>query len=89
MVSKEEAFSPYAKYDKPGTVNQFHNVALNIALEERLGRPFTGSRPIQVREGKPGTDPATWPEGWRWSPGRIAAAHPELIPEEVIFDSAW
>ena len=81
LITKEEAFDPHFLFEKPGTPNQFHNVALNIALETVLELPFRGPEPIQVREGKPGTDPSTWPLGWRWSPGRIPAAHPEEIPE--------
>ena len=79
-VSRSVAFDPHALYDKPGRPNQFHNVALNIALEYFLGLPFKGRQPLQVREGKPGTDPSTWPQGWRWSPGRIAAVRQDLIP---------
>lgn len=87
QVIKPQAFDPYFLYNKPGRPNQFHHVSLNIALEHRFGNLFRGLQPIQVREGKPGTDPSTWPAGWRWSPGRIPAAHPELIPEVV--QSAW
>jgi hypothetical protein len=80
LISKEDAFNPYCLYNKPGRPNQFHNVALNIALEIELGLCFKGLEPIQVREGKPNTDVASWPLGWRWSPGQIPAIHPELIP---------
>lgn len=84
MISKDEAFDPHALYDKPGKPNQFHNVALNLALEYYLGLPFRGNIPIQVREGKPDTDPITWPQGWRWSPGRIDAVRQDLIPKNDI-----
>jgi hypothetical protein len=87
QITKPQAFDPYFLYNKPGRPNQFHNVSLNIALEYKLGKIFCGLQPIQVREGKPGTDPSTWPAGWRWSPGRIPATHPELIPDVV--QSAW
>lgn len=87
LISKEEAFDPFALYQKPGRPNQFHNVALNYALEYIHGLEFTGPEPIQVREGKPNTDPETWPAGWRWSPGRIPSISPELIPEPSI--SSW
>ncbi len=86
LVSKEESFNPYALYFLPGRPNQFHHVALNHALEFRLLLEFKGDKPLQVREGKPGTDPNTWPAGWRWSPGRIPAAHPELIPQSALSD---
>lgn len=83
LISKEAAFDPHFLFEKPGHPNQFHNVALNIALEIRENLPFKGEQPIQVREGKPGTDPVSWPLGWRWSPGRIPASRPDLIPEPV------
>lgn len=83
MITKEEAFDPYALYDRPGRPNQFHHVALNFALEYVHGLEFKGTLPIKVREGKSGTDPATWPAGWLWSPGRIPASHPELIPPRI------
>lgn len=83
QIDRDAAFDPYALYDKPGHPNQFHNVALNIALEYFLGLPFKGTRPIQVREGKPGTPNHLQPEGYLWSPGRIATVRPELIPEGI------
>ena len=82
-INREEAFDPHALYNKPGHPNQFHNVALNIALECFLGLPFKGERPIQVREGKPGTETDHQPEGYLWSPGRIPAVRPELIPRDI------
>jgi len=88
VVTKTQAFDPYFLYNKPGRPNQFHHVSLNLALEQRLDRLFLGLQPIQVREGKPGTDASSWPAGWRWSPGRIPATHPELIPD-VIQPSWW
>jgi len=84
LISRAEAFDPYALYNKPGRPNQFHHVALNMALEKVLRLPFAGLKPIQVREGKPGSDQNLWPEGWRWSPGRIPAANAELIPEDNL-----
>lgn len=83
-ITREEAFDPFALYDKPGRPNQFHNVALNIAIESFVGQPFSGSVPLQVREGKPGTDPSEWPAGWRWSPSRIMAVRQDLIPQNEI-----
>jgi hypothetical protein len=87
LISKEEAFDPHFLFEKQGHPNQFHNVALNIALEIGLNMPFKGTQPIQVRESKPGTDISTWPAGWLWSPGRIPAIHPEQIPR--IDQSSW
>ena len=83
FISREQAFDPYALYNKPGIVNQFHNVALNIALEWYIGIPFLGNRPIQVREGRKDTPKSEWPEGWYWSPGRISAVRPDLIPDDT------
>ncbi len=83
-VTKPEAFDPYTLYSKPGRVNQFHHVALNIALEYYLGVSFKGQEPLQIREGKPGTDCKCWPKGWYWSPGRIPTVRPDLIPQTDI-----
>ncbi len=88
MITRKQAFDPYALYNKPGIPNQFHHTALNIALEWYLGIPFKGDRPIQVRQGKPGTPRSTWPEGWRWSPGFIKCTRPDLIPDET-FEGWW
>jgi hypothetical protein len=63
IISRQQAFDPHALYNKPGRPNQFHNVALNIALEAFIGQTFRGSRPLQVREGKPGSPESEWPEG--------------------------
>lgn len=84
MITREQAFAPHALYDKPGHPNQFHNVALNIALQDYLGLSFKGDRPIQVREGKPGTPESEQPEGWRWSPGRIPAVRSDSLPNGAI-----
>jgi hypothetical protein len=80
LVSRADAFDPYTLYGKPGESNQFHHVALNIALEWFLETPFKGSKPLQVRQGKPGTTESSWPKGWRWSPGLIPAVRADLIP---------
>ncbi len=88
-ITKKEAFNQFALYNQPGRANQFHHVALNFALELYLGLEFKGLEPIQVREGKPGTDSNTWPAGWHWSPGRIPSAHPELIPLRVGGAKWW
>jgi hypothetical protein len=93
LISKEEAFDPLALYEKPGRPNQFHHAAFNIALEYSLGLPFQGQKPLQVREGKSSVPKSEWPLGWRWSPGRVPAVRPDLIPELVELDDtqkwAW
>ncbi len=88
LITREQAFDPNALYEKPNTPNQFHNVALNIALEYNLGVRFAGENPLQVREGKPGTNPDDWPIGWRFSPGRIPTIRPDLIPN-INLDGWW
>lgn len=88
MISKEQAFDLYALYNKPGIANQFHNVAFNLSLEYFLGLPFKGARPLQVREGKPGTPDNEQPEGYIWSPGRILSVRPDLIPS-INIEGAW
>lgn len=88
MITKEDAFDPYALYQKPGKVNQFHHVALNISLEKVIGIPFKGSEPIKVRAGKPETPIEQWPDGWKWHPGLIQCIHPELI-KDVDFPNQW
>ncbi|MDO8551239.1 MAG: hypothetical protein Q7S03_00970 [bacterium] len=84
FVSRQTAFDPQALYNKEGFANQFHHVALNIALEWFLGLSFCGKEPIQIREGKTGTPQHLWPAGWRWSPGRIPTVKADLIPENDI-----
>lgn len=89
LIEKPEAFNPKALYEKPNThSNQFHHVALNIALEWNLGLQFRGQEPLQVREGKAKLvyvgnsvleDKSSFPAGWRWSPGRIPAIRYDLV----------
>jgi len=86
-TDKRSAFDIYALYNKPGIANQFHHAAFNIAIEQRLGIPFRGINPVQVREGKPGTLDNLQPNGYRWSPGRIPCTISELIPKPHI--SGW
>ncbi len=88
IITKEEAFDPYCLYNKPGHANQFHNVAMNIALEKMLKMPFKGEIPLKVRAGKPGTPESEWPLGWRWQPGLIPAVHPEEI-FDMSFEGQW
>jgi len=82
MITKAEAYDPYAQYNKPGMINQFHHVALNIAVEE-LGYEFQGEEPVQIRYRK--GVPAIIR---RLSPGKIPCTVPELIPE-VSFEKPW
>ncbi len=84
ITPKKDAFDPYALYEKPGHPNQFHHVALNIALESFLGLTFVGETPIQVREGKPGTPVEAQPAGYLWSPGRIPTVRQDLIPDGIV-----
>lgn len=83
LIDHATAFDPFALYNRPGHPNQFHHAALNIALEYFIGLPFKGDKPIQVREGKPGTRTEDWPEGHIWSPGRIPTTRPDLIPHDI------
>jgi len=89
LVTKEDAFDPYALYQKPGKANQFHHVAFNIALERVLKSPFKGSEPIKVRAGKPETPIEKWPAGWKWHPGRIPCVHPETITNREFPNQWW
>lgn len=66
----------------------FHHLALNVALEWFLALPFQGRRPLKVQEGKPGSALEKQPEGYQWSPSRIAATRPELIPQSEL-DEVW
>ena len=88
LVTRREAFDIYARYNKPGVANQFHNVAMNLALEKVLGIPFKGKEPLKVRAGKPGTPESEWPAGWRWQPGLIPCVHPEEI-YDMNFEGQW
>ena len=88
LVTKEEAFDPYALYNRPGAVNQFHHAAMNKALEEILGIPFKGEVPLKVRSGNPDMPENLWPLGWHWQPGLIPCAHPEEI-FDIVFEGQW
>lgn len=89
LIRKEQAFDPYALYDKPGIANQFHHVAFNRAILLVTGQDFQGSTPVQVREGKPGTPDDKQPNGYKWSPGRIPCVNPELIPKVQLSGNQW
>ncbi len=84
MVTKEQAFDPDYLRNTPGSPSQFHHVALNIALERILQKPFTGETPLQVRYGRKNMPDEKRPEGWKWSPGLIPAIDQELIPDNNI-----
>ena len=87
FITRAQAFDPYALHNQPGIRNQFHHVSLNVALEWFLDKSFRGQEPLQVREGKLGVSKDAWPDGWKWSPGRIPAIRRDLIPEVNI--SGW
>lgn len=89
LISKDQALDSSALWEKPGVSNQFHHAALNFALQEVLGIPFKGERPIQIRGGKPGTPVETWPAGWKWHPGRIPCPNPDLIPKNLTQERKW
>jgi len=74
-ISKEEAFNPYASYDQAGKADQFHHVAINLALVDALGLEFKGSTSV-------GRDEARF-----WEPDQIPPCHPELIPYESLYPS--
>jgi len=95
IITREEAFAPRALYEIPGKANQFHHVALNIALEWHLGFPFRGKRPLQVREPKYSAVvsenatvallQAAHPVAlaWKWSPGRIPTIRMDLVEKSI------
>lgn len=89
LLRPDEAFDPHALYDQPGKLNQQHAVAINIALAWFLGQPFQGRRPLQVRENYSHSGSAKQPEGYLWSPGRVATVRPELIPQVELEDVWW
>lgn len=88
LISADSAFDPKALLDKPGIPNQFHHVALNLALTKNLGLEFQGDTPLQVRDGKPDQPKESWPKGWKWGPGHIPLHDPSLIPE-VDLEGWW
>ena len=86
-ITRKQAFDPNALVGIPGVPNQFHHVAINIAITERLGQTFTGITPIQVRGLKRSIPLEEWPITSRLQPGFIQCTHPELIrqPETPIW----
>lgn len=89
IVTKDEAFDAYALYQKPGVRNQFHHVAFNKALVDRIGLEFRGREPLQVRDVAKGTPLSERPAGWRWNPGVIPCTKPELIPDVAFAKQPW
>lgn len=81
LITREQAFQPLALVNIPGKANQFHHVALNIALEQRCSLPFRGSQPVQVRLGKPGL-----PE---LHPGNIPCIDPSKVPRVDLPGEVW
>lgn len=74
-INIDQAFDPLALYQKEGVSNQFHHVAINLALTW-LGYQFQGAEPLQVRGSES--------EGYQWSPGNIPSHLPHLIPNSGI-----
>ena len=89
MINKQQAFDPFALYDRPGVRNQFHNVAFNIAVERVTRKEFEGTEPIQVRDAKPGTPIEERPAGWKWSPGYIPCVDQSIIPSVELDGEQW
>lgn len=85
-ITREQAFQPEALVEKPNLPNQFHHVALNLALLH-LGYEFKGDEPLQVRDGKADQPKEEWPAGWQWGPGYIPAADSTMIPDADL--SGW
>ena len=81
LITQDKMYDPTFLYNVPGKPNQFHHAVINLALVG-LGYQFKGKKPLQVREGKPGTPESEWPLGWRWSPGRIPL--PEGFKDEIM-----
>jgi hypothetical protein len=88
-ITRAEAFDPWHLYEKPGITNQFHHVAMNMALEGVLGIAFRGDKPLKVRLGKPSVPVEEWPSGWKWSPTFIPCVHPEEISDVTFSDQWW
>jgi adenine/guanine phosphoribosyltransferase-like PRPP-binding protein len=88
-TSYDSAFNRYALLDMPGVPNQFHHVAMNIALVEKLGYSFRGHEAIKVRAGRPGLPESEWPKGYRWQPGVIPYPYPELIITQNLGSDNW
>lgn len=84
LITPDLAFNPYALVNKPGIPNQFHHVALNLALIQNLGLKFQGENPLQVRDGKPNQPKEEWPLGWKWGPGRIPLHDLSLMPNTQL-----
>lgn len=85
ILPQTSAFDIYIQYQKQGIRNQFHHIALNIALEKKLGMPFRGKHPLQVRDS---ISVENKPVGWKWSPGYIPSPQPERIPQ-ITHTTIW
>lgn len=71
-VSKVDAFDPHASYDRRGKADQFHHVAINLALVNVLGLEFKGPEPIGGNDAR------------FWSPNQIPP-HSELFPTHPLY----
>lgn len=68
-ITSEQAYDPYALIGVPGLPNQFHHVALNIAILD-VTDGWRGGKPIAVR--------GLETEGEHWNPGHIPAREQHL-----------
>ena len=86
-ITREQAFDPKALVGIPGIPNQFHHVAINIAIEEELGLQFKGEAPIQVRGLKKTVPLEEWSIIALLQPGFIKCLHSNLIriPDKLIW----
>lgn len=89
QIGVRDAFDRYALLDRPGIQNQFHHVAMNIALTDRLRYSFQGEKPIKVRAGRSDQPPEKWPEGHRWQPGNIQVTNPGMIRRDYEITDPW
>jgi len=78
-ITKTQAFDRDHFYNKHGKPNQFHHVAINRAIEERIGIKFSGNIPGQVRGLKFNIPLTDWPTEAMLQPGFIKCISPQLI----------
>ena len=88
IIPKEKAWDLYHLYQKPGVENQFHHVAFNYAITDILKKVYKGTKPLHVRPAEPGQPESSWPEGWKWHPGRVmlTSYYQSLLPETELTD---